>query len=827
MTEFAKFIYNPNVELKSFGRPWGTGVYNSPELKIEPENGLSAFRCEFDLPAGTKKVMLSATALGVFDMYVNGLRVEGEEMKPGWTDYACRVFEFNYDITALCEEKSAFVATVSRGWWSGRISWGTYGNRAPALAAEICCFDEGGALLARFASDESWDTVVGGQILFADIWDGEYRDATMPDIYTFPAAYAWQKASVMTDDLPKIVPHVGEPVRVRKALCQAPKSAVLYRDVADNGTDFGEIVPISCKEGVGCERTVLHAGERLILDLGQEMVGRPKLCIKAPRKARVEVMVGELLNDSGALSRGNDGPKGSIYMANYRSAKARAVYIAAGKEQECYEPTHAFFGFRYFCIVADADVEILSVEGVFLSTDMRETGSIETSNEEINRFIENVKWGQRCNYLSIPTDCPQRDERYGWSGDTQMFCGAATYNAYARGFLRKWLGDARDGQRYSQGYGAVIPVLKGFSHEDHPADGAAAWGDAGIIVPYMLYLKYNDLETLTEHFDSMEAYMDFLASFGMHGPRETYGDWLSYEETPHPYISIAHYAYDAKLMEKMAAAIGQHRRAAHYAALFETIKAEFGRQYVQNGTLTVTSQTACLLALHFGLVDGEVRENVIALLRKKIVENDYTLSTGFIGTGILNQTLSEVGLDDLAYSLLLQTRDPSWLYSVRQGATTVWERWNSYTKEKGFGKVTMNSFNHYAYGAVMEWMYGKMAGISPDPDAPGFTHFVLSPMPDTRKGSDLPADQEPITYVKAYYESVAGRIESAWEQENGVYTFRFTIPTGTSARVELPLLCGKQTVTVNGKVCTPEELCGRISGGKAIFELAAGTYTLQ
>ena len=825
MTEQAKFICNLQAKPEIKGHPWAAArFFNGPDRTLIPGDGLAAFRCEFDLPKGTEKVTLTATALGVFDVYVNGNRVGNEEMKPGWTDYACRVFEFCYDITELCVEKSALIATVSGGWWSGRISFGTYGWREPAFAAEIACFDGNGNCIATFASDETWDTTIGGQILFADIWDGEYRDATMPDINTVPGAYAWKKATVFEGDVPAVVSHVGEPIRVRPFLNNKPVSAVLYSEVADNGTEFGEIVPIFKHIGDGCEKTRLRAGEKLILDLGQEMVGRPRLTIKAPRKARIEVMVAELLNDSGDQRRGNDGPKGSIYMANYRTALARAVYVAAGKDEETYEPSHAFFGFRYFCISADVDVEILSVEGVFISTDMAETGAIETSNPEINRFFENVQWGQRCNYLSVPTDCPQRDERLGWSGDTQIFCGAGTYNANARGFLKKWLGDARDGQRFSAGYWDVIPAVKIARSEKHN-DGSVAWADAGIIVPYMLYLKYNDLETLREHFDSMEVYMDYLAELG--GPRTRYNDWLAYEETPGEYICLAYYAYDALLMSKMAAAIDKRERAAHYAALYEQVKAKFNADYVENGTLTVATQTSCLLALCFGLVEGEIRENVIRLLEKKIVDNDYTLSTGFIGTGILNQTLSAVGLDNLAYSLLLQTRDPSWLYSVRQGATTIWERWNSYTLEKGFGKVNMNSFNHYAYGAVVEWMYASMAGIAADPSAPGFKHFVLSPRPDLRKDAELPEGQERITYVKAHYDSAAGRIESAWDFREGLFTYHFSIPAGAGARVEYPLLNGREYVVINGCKCEVADLFGRIENGKAIFELGAGKYVMQ
>lgn len=827
MDQRAKFICNPLDRPTPLSHPWDHSVryFNNPDITLEPGAGLSVFRGDFDLPDGTAKVMVKATALGVFNLFVNGHRVGNEELKPGWTDYHCRVFEFEYDVTELCVKESVITAEVSRGWFSGRITMGEYGWREPAFAAEVLCFDANGALLLSFVTDEKWQTVIGGRVLAADIWDGEYYDATMPDAHSFPGAYAWKPVSLFEGEVPAIVPHVGEPVRVRPQFNQSPKSAVLYRDIKDNGTDFGEIVPLFTRVGDGCEKTVLHKGERLVIDLGQEIAGRPHIVVKAPRRARIEIMVSEMLNDSGSKERGNDGPKGMLYTANYRTALARTIYVANGDGVEDYQPTHSFSAFRYLCIWADADVELLCAEGVFVSTDMQETGYVETSNAELNRFIQNVFWGQRCNYLSVPTDCPQRDERLGWSGDTQMFCGAGTYNANARGFLKKWLGDARDGQRVCDGYWDVIPVIEKMSRSGSMKDAAAAWGDAGIIVPYMLYLKYNDVETMAEHYDSMERYMAYLEP--INGPRKRYGDWLAYEPTDDGLVCFAYYVYDALLMAKMSKALGKTERAAYYEALHARLKLEWNEKYVENGELTFKTQTACVIAIAFELVDGAVRENVIKALKENVIANDYTLTTGFVGTYMLAQTLSAVNLDDLAYSLLLQTKDPSWLYSVRQGATTVWERWNSYTKARGFGAVNMNSFNHYAFGSVLEWLYAYAAGIAVDPASPGFSHFVLSPRPDIRTAEQMPAGQERITFIKAHYDSVKGRIESAWDWREGKFTYSFTIPKGTTARVEFPLLNGSEEILLNGRSFTAAELGGEVLDGKAIFVLGAGSYVMQ
>lgn len=797
--------------------------YSTLAKTILPREGLTVFRRDFSLAAGTAKVVLRATALGVFQLYLNGARIEGEEMKPGWTDYNCRVFEFEYDVTARCAAKNTLLIVVAGGWFNGRIARGGYGNQRLSAAAEIECLDTAGGTLSLDASNDTWLTTIGGQVRMSDIYDGEYIDATLPDLAHDPDAYQWQNAIFFGASVPAITPQIGAPVRVRPQFDRRPVTAVRWRDTRDNGTDYGEIVPLEKKAGENCERQTVHAGEQLILDLEQNMVGRPRVTLRAARGTRVELFVAEMPNDSGALSRGNDGPAGSLYIANYRTARARMVYIAAGEGEETAEPLYTFYGFRYFGIIADGDVEIVSVTGVCLGSDLAETGFVETSNAEVNRLISNIFWGQRSNYFSVPTDCPQRDERLGWTGDTQIFCGAGTYNADARLFLKKWLTDMRDGQNYTRvrGYPNVVPSPHGFTTED--AVASTGWSDAGVIVPWVLYQKYGDVETVAEHYDSMESYMAGLADFGLHGPREKYGDWLSYEETPKAYLSLCYYALDADLMTRFSAILGKEDRRAHYAALRERIQQQFEKEYMRDGKLTVTTQTSYLLALRFDLLRGDARKAGIAALAEKIKANDYTLSTGFLGTGVLNQTLSEVGLDDLAYSLLLQTRDPSWLYSVRQGATTVWERWNSYTKETGFGKVSMNSFNHYAYGAVAEWLYAFAAGIRPDPEAPGFAgKCILAPRPDRRK--TLPDGQQPITWLRAHYDSYGGRIESAWEKTENGFTYRFAVPAGMTAAVSLPL--AGDTLTVNGKETTLAALGGHREGAFAAFTLSAGKFEI-
>ncbi len=820
----AAFISNPKDVKPTYEHPWKQSrVFNAKDIDFEPWGGLVLFSRAFELGKPVARVTLRATALGVFELYFNGRRVgdgaghdEFDELKPTWTDYRSRVFEYEYDITDLCTADNRVVAEVSTGWWSGRISFGFYGFRPAAFCGEI---EVQYADSEREIISDDWKTAIGGPVRRADIWAGEYYDARISPPAAAPEQYDWIDAVPAEGVTCKVVPPVGRPIRRQSALTRAPQSAVVHCGTIDNGTDYGEINVVSRSVASGCERMTLKAGQSVILDFGQNIVGRPEICVRAARGTVIKGYFAELLNDSGLESRGNDGPRDSMYIKNYRSALARYTYVASGEGEERFEPLHTFYGFRYFELCADADIEILSVRGMVLTSDIAATGHIETDHPVVNRLISNILWGQRGNYLSVPTDCPQRDERLGWTGDTQVFCGAASYFCDIDAFMKKWLGDARDSQVGEGGaYCDVIPrVFAGGNN------GNAAWGDAGIIVPYRLWLMYRDYDTVAEHYDSMEQYMKYLEQFGLNGPNTAYGDWLNYDITDKRYIAVCYYAYDAQLMVKFSAILGKADRAEYYRGLEARIKAHFAEKYIKDGSLTQTTQTAYLLALRFGMLPEEMREEAVRLLERKIVDNNYTLSTGFVGTGLLNQTLCELGLDDLCYSLLLQTADPSWLYSVEQGATTVWERWNSYTKERGFGDVGMNSFNHYAYGAVAEWMFSGMAGISPEEEHPGFERVRLAPKPDMR--AELPEGQIHINRVRAGYDSIRGHISSSWYRVGDRFEYEFEVPAGVSADVTLP---GEwTTVNINGLDFTPAQLGGKVDKNGVSFVLEAGKYSIK
>lgn len=838
----ARFMTNAQATAFLGEHPWGTGKpFNTRDAEAIGGDGLLMFRCEFELPQDARAALIRATALGVFDLYLNGERVGRrcgdrmiyDEMKPEWTDYRHRVFFYEYDLLPLAKAgTNVLLALVSPGWWAGRMAGGYYSKDGVlAFCGEIEVSAADGTV-TLYAEPSAWQSAQGGCICAADIWDGEYYDARMPDPTACPEAYDWREAVAYEGFDGEIEAFVGDPLRVDETVTRCPAEAVLHEGVEDDDSEFGRIHVLQKRQGDGCEVISLKAGQHLLLDMGQNMVGRPAITIaNAASGTRITGIFAEMLNDSGERSRGNDGPAGSMYVENYRNALSRMTYIAAGKGEESYEPTHTYYGFRYLELTADADVDIVAVRGRVVYSSMRRTGMIETDNALVNQLISNIVWGMRGNYFSNPTDCPQRDERYGWTGDTQIFCGAGAYFYDTHRFMRKWLGDVRCCQEsYDGEVGDIIPTL--------PIVGrnAAAWGDAAIVVPHRMWRMFRDESMLAEHYDAMEAYMRSLEARGLEGPKPTYGDWLCYDKTDATYIGVCYYAYDAAMMAEFSRILSRcetkyEARAAYYLHLRDKIIAHWRERYLrEDGLLQEDTQTGYLLALAFALVDAEKEPALVdgfrVRLRQKIVENGYKLSTGFVGTGILCQTLGENGMNDLAYSLLLQTEDPSWLYSVLQGATTIWERWNSYTVERGFGPVGMNSFNHYAYGAVAEWMFAYMAGIRPDIHTGGFTQFVLAPTPDTRTVEQLPAGQQRIRRVKAHYDTKQGRIESAWSQQGDGFSYEFSVPAGTNAMLILPVDAERQTLTINGAEKTAEQLGAKVGNGSWTFALREGDYTI-
>ncbi len=795
---------------------------------IEDKGGLVLLRRQFTVN-GLKAARVDATALGIYELWCNGERVghktdDGktvyDELKPGWTDYNVRALYYSYDLVPYLKDGvNTIVAAVAPGWYYGRINYGTYGaDVRVAFLAAIHILDASGD--QTIYTDADWQGAWGGATRAADLWDGELYDASLPTpagLSTGCNCIEWSSVEIDEHDI-FVTPHVGPSVTVREGLTRTPASIVVYNGTEDNGSDYGKIHVVRTLEETNA--FALDKEEIAVLDVAQNMVGRPRFTVKGRKGTTIRIRVGEMLNDSGSVARGNDNPEGSIYSVNYRSAKAKLYYTLRGDENgETYEPLFTFFGFRYLEVTATEPVEFLALDCPVIGSNTREIGHMETSHPVVNQLISNIIWGQRGNYLSVPTDCPQRDERLGWTGDTQAFCGTASYNADVNGFFHKWLQDARDSQNEAGMYPDVIPHVRVVGW------GGAAWSDAGIVVPYTMWKMYADTAVIEEHYASMERYMDWLATTDLRGPHPTYGDWLAYEPTDATFISTAYYALDALYMEAMSRAIGKTDRAEHYAAVYAAVRDRFGKNYCDaDGVLNPEHRTQCgyLLALRIGLLKEENRPAAVAALKQKIIDNGYKLSTGFVGSCILCEVLAEFGENDLAYSLLLQTENPSWLYSIDQGATTIWERWNSYTKATGFGDVGMNSFNHYAYGAVQEWMYRHIAGIETTEASPGFAHPILQPKPDTRAPEEIPAGQEKITWVKCSYESYAGLIISNWDMRDG-FTYSCTVPA--PATLYLPILTDAASYTVNGETKSFAAAEKTPCGKAIIIELAPGSYT--
>ncbi len=798
------------------------------------------FRKQFTLNGNVKSAKLYTSALGVYNVYINGQRVGHEqndgsmifdELMPGWSDYRSTVFYLTHDVTSLLKAgENALGAVVSNGWWNGQVSHGIYGSSDVAFIGKLVVELENGEVVT-LVTDQSWLTLRRSAIKGGEIYHGEIYDARLADGWSTPGydVSAWNGVSLDRQSHGELIAHEGPTVKVIPSLERKPLSLTVYEGTKDNGTRYGEINTVATHAGDAS--VLLKKGQTMVVDFGQNASGWAKFKVKGASGAKVNLRFAEMINDSGDTERGNDAAKGALYTIALRSAKAAGQYILSGDpEGEIYRPTTTFYGFRYCDVTVSQDVEIEWITAETISTEAEMGSSLKVNDPAVNQLYSNIQWGQWSNFVSVPTDCPQRDERLGWTADTQVFSMAAMYNAQVQGFYHKWMRDMRDGQLDNGAYPNVAP----FNWVEH---GSSAWADAGIILPWNVYVMYGDKAIIEENYASMERYMDWLATqkegqYQYVGSDTRYGDWLAFEDTDKRFVSVAYYGYMADLMSRMSKALSQTEgdefdlKAAKYAQLFADIKSEFKTRYWASGRvsgLRQKSQCAMLLALRYDMLHDEAAvEDTRAKLRDKIEKNGNKLSTGFLGTAVLNQTLSQFGMDDLAYALLLQRECPSWLYPVDQGATTMWERWNSYTREGGFSKsIEMNSFNHYAYGAVGEWMYRYMAGIAPDYDAPGFSHIILKPSFDAgRRISDVDA-----TFASNY-----GPIDAAWKtSDDGQYVYNVTVPANTTATLILPSSPDGAVVCENGKPASEAEGIADYAddGTSVTMTLGSGSYSFS
>ena len=801
----------------------GEVVFN---LMSMSSSSLPAFRKEISVGSDLVSAKFYTTGLGVYEAYINGQRVgrkyadgtiEYHELKPGFTEMGERKFYNSYDVTWMLNkgEVNAISAVVSSGWWSDQVAR-SFGRNNAFLGKLILTYADGHTEI--ICTDRTWKTSMASAVMSADIFSGETYDARVNEDWMNPGFddSSWANAVINREFSGEIVAWQGSYVTVRKDLELTTQSVNVYQGVT--GASSSAYGTINIVGTYGDEAFTLNPGETAVVDFGQNFAGWEYLKVEGPKGAMVTITHGEMLNDgNGERGRGNDGPEGSVYNANYRSARATTNYILNGQGIEEYHPSFTFYGFRYVEITATETVTIHMLRGQVVTSVDEDTGWITTSDADVNQLISNIRWGQYSNYLSIPTDCPQRDERQGWTADAQIFAQAGCYLGFSKSFLEKFMMDMRDAQDHRGAYSGTAPT----GEYGGSGWGDLGWADAGIIIPYTLYKMYGDTSVIHENWKSMQAYVNtYLASTDKKGPGGQWGDWLAYEsndEEIKAMLGVAFYAWDALMMAEMAEAIGEDP--APYRELYEIEKEYFIEQFVTaNGGLKRSEQTVCLYALYLDLLPNEKSTTQVAnRLVANIQSKGNRLQTGFLGTAIILPTLTKIGRSDVAYSLLLQHDNPSWLYSVDQGATTIWERWNSYTHDKGFGEVGMNSFNHYAYGAVAGWMFESMAGIGADPETPGFKNVILAPRPDTRLACE------------ASYNSAYGTIKAKSSFDGDVWTYAFTLPANTTGTLKIPVT---SDATINGKTVAALTLESdgikmmSVEDGVAIFEVVAGSFAV-
>ena len=777
--------------------------------KQEAEDGTACFVKIVHNEKEVAEAYWTVAGLGVFDAYVNGESV-GDFLKPGFTHNERTKYSFTYDVTRLMKtgrnDVNAFSAQVSSGWWRDKIV-NFYGKKSAFRAQLILRYSDGTE--KRVGTDATWPSATTGPVIRAGIFDGEDYDARVRnDWMQGKACDNFRPSEVNTEYRGELFPMVGATVQLRQDLALAPAEMYVWKGAegAKDG-EFGKVKKLrSYKDG---DDIVVDKGETLVVDFAQNAAAVPSFAFSAAEGVTLTMRTAEMLNDgNGAKKRGCDGPEGSAYFTNYRAARSTVNYTFAGDGEESYHPNFTYFGYRYASITSTGRVTIKRIRSIPVTSipDWADAGCIETGVKDVNQLISNVRWGQYSNYLSVPTDCPQRNERLGWTADTQVFTEAATYNANVYGFFVKWMRDMRDTQYRDGSYTGVAPVAQ-YGGDIH----RLGWADAGVIVPYTIWRQYGDTRIIDECWESMKRYLALLEDMKFASPQarsQQWADWLSYEKLGHvsgdayvigpdgkrrpkpdalrywQYLGCCYWLWDARMMSAMADATSRTGEADEYRAMAGRALKFLRENFVDtnDGMLLPAvlreMQTPALFALRLGILEKpEAIAKTSAVLLQNFRDHGDCLQTGFLGTSILMDALTYgAKAPEMAYTLLLQHKNPSWLYSVDQGATTVWERWDSYTRKDGFGAADMNSFNHYAYGSVLAWMYGTVAGIQEDEKSPGFKHIVLAPIPDKRIGS-----------VKARFRSPYGLIESAWRYgDDGRWTWTFTIPANTTATVIVP-----------------------------------------
>jgi alpha-L-rhamnosidase len=727
------------------------------------DDGFPQLRRSFAIEKPVRRARAYACGVGVYCLFLNGMRVGQDVLAPFINAYDQWLQYQTYDVTGLLARgENALGAFLGNGYYKGRVNWPgiptrthLYGDTMGLIAELIIDYEDGTQQI--IATDEQWKTAQS-PFIRSEIYDGEYFDARrIMDGWNAPGFDdgSWAQAVLMTPPKGKL---------------EARRS-----------------VPLKVMETRACERVITTPKGETVLDFGQNLSGWVRFKTSAPRGTQILLQAGEVLDK-----------QGNFYRENMRTALAEQRYICRGGGEE-YAPYMTFMGFRYMRLegwVGVVDPADFTAEVVY--SQMERTGWFECSDERVNRLFLNALWGQKGNFLDVPTDCPQRDERMGWTGDAQVFCATACMNMESAAFYRKYLYDLALEQKK---HGYVPVVIPFFIYGSGLWDfTTTAWADAATIIPWDLYLYYGDRATLENQFESMCACVDYMTEQDQQGT-DRYGgfhlgDWLAQDTsdpfnlfgaTPTDLIATAYYAYSTNLTAKAARILGKDAQTQRYEALYARVRAAFRREYMTpNGRVLSETQTAQVIALHFDLCEEAERPVIAKHLAERIRADKGLLTTGFVGTPYLCPALSENGLNEYAYALLLSTGRPSWLYAVERGATTIWERWNGIDENGDFGPVSMNSFNHYAYGSIVEWMYRYVAGINPVENAPGFKRVRIAPKPN---------DQ--LSHAKASLRTPCGLVTSLWRYEGGILTIEVQVPFNMTAEICLPYAQGAD-ISENG-----------------------------
>lgn len=770
-------------------------------------------RKNVNLGKEVKRARLYATARGAYWFYINGQRVGDSYLNPGWTDFRHRIMYNTYDVTQMLRQgNNALGIELGHGWfcddfgWAGAMWGDQYGYKPSALAMIKVEYTDG--TNETFVTDNTWKVYNGGPLYVNNLYHGVIYDARREvDGWKEPGFNdaAWEKVAILPPP---------------------PASTEIQGYV---GLEIKNNITLTAKK-------MTRIGNRFIYDMGQNFAGVPRLKNMKGRKGQtITIHFAEMLypetvpeNPRAPLTREHyERNKGQMYMDNYRSAISTDYYTFRGApEGETFEPPFTQHGYRYVSIDGlDEPLPLEDVEGIVLESVGEQISRYETSNADINQLFNNIVWGQRGNFLAVPTDCPQRDERLGWTGDANVFCRTSTYNMMTGPFFNRWFYTLRDQKSDNGDVGGYYPSLGG-TKEGAPRSGferGCGWSDVTITVPWEMYQQYGDLGFVERHYGAMKDYMKFLESQAkdyIYPDAFYWGDWLAPMPTNISMLSTAYFGYDARLMREMAKALGKTDDAVYYDKLYRNISRAFCNYFFDSegytiegnyeGTPRMDTQTSYLLPLAFLELPEDLQQKAVKHLLEAIKRSNYHLQTGFLGTPLLCNVLSNFGHNDIAYKLYTQTEYPSWLFPVKQGATTMWERWNSYTIKEGFGEVSMNSFNHYAYGAIEEWIMSHNLGIQRDENRPGYKHILMQPKID-----------DTFSFVKGGFRSVYGDISSAWEIKPSGTEIEFTIPANTTATFTLPVSSMDNLKLKKGKKGVSSK---SFDDGKAVYELKSGTY---